>query len=99
MAGPVTLEALRSGRAQIVNLNTTSPDIAANGWVELADPRNMYPAQRILPLIRSGALDQIGIDALNEIFAALTTDELTELNRRIIEDRAAPADLAKEFLG
>ncbi|MGQ0773663.1 MAG: ABC transporter substrate-binding protein [Pseudonocardiales bacterium] len=99
VAGPVALEALRSGRAQVVNLNTTSPDIAANGWVELADPRNMYPAQRILPLVRSGTLNQAGVDALNKVSAALTTEQLTELNRRIIQDRAAPVDLAKEFLG
>ncbi|MGH3931138.1 MAG: ABC transporter substrate-binding protein [Pseudonocardiaceae bacterium] len=99
VGGPVTLEALRSGRAQVVNLNTTSPDIAANGWVELADPRNMYPAQRILPLVRSDALNQAGVDALNEVSTELTTDKLTELNRRIIEDRSNPADLAKEFVG
>ncbi|MGH3839535.1 MAG: ABC transporter substrate-binding protein [Pseudonocardiaceae bacterium] len=98
-AGPVTLEALRSGQAQIVNLFTTSPDIAANRWVELADPKNMYPAQRILPLVRAGALNQAGVDALNTVSAALSTEKLTELNRRIVEERAVPADLAKEFVG
>ncbi|MFN2494947.1 MAG: ABC transporter substrate-binding protein [Pseudonocardiaceae bacterium] len=97
--GPVTLEALASGQAQVVNLFTTSPDVTAHGWVELADPRNMYPAQRILPLVRSGALTQAAVDALNNVSAALTTEKLTELNRRVIEDRAAPADLAKEFVG
>jgi hypothetical protein len=53
-AAPVTLEALRSGQAQVANLFTTSPDIAANRQVELADPKHMYPAQRILPLVRVG---------------------------------------------
>jgi osmoprotectant transport system substrate-binding protein len=96
--GPVTLEALRSGRAQVVNLFTTSPDIAANHWVELADPQHMYPAQRIVPLIRAGSLGQAGIDALNRVSAALTTATLTELNRRITQDQAASADLAKGFV-
>ena len=98
VAGPVTLEALRSGNAQIVNLNTTSPDIAANGWVELADPKNMYPAQRLLPLVRAGTLSQAGVDALNEVSAALTTEILTELNQRMLRERAVPADLAKDFV-
>jgi osmoprotectant transport system substrate-binding protein len=98
VAGPVTLEALRSGNAQIVNLNTTSPDIAANGWVELADPKNMYPAQRLLPLVRVGTLSQAGVDALNEVSAALTTEILTELNQRMLRERAVPADLAKDFV-
>jgi osmoprotectant transport system substrate-binding protein len=96
--GPVTLEALRSGQVQVVNLFTTSPDIAANRWVELADPKHMYPVQRIVPLIRAGSLSQAGIDALNRVSAALTTAKLTELNRRITQDRAVPADLAKDFV-
>lgn len=98
VAGPVTLEALRSGDAEIVNLNTTSPDIAAHGWVELADPKNMYPAQRILPLVRAGTLSQAGVDALNEVSAVLTTEILTELNQRMLQERAVPADLAKDFV-
>jgi osmoprotectant transport system substrate-binding protein len=97
-AGPVTLEALRSGQAQVVNLFTTSPDIAGNGWVELADPKDMYPAQRILPLVRAAVLSPAGIDALNRVSAMLTTEKLTELNRRITQERAVPADLAKEFV-
>lgn len=96
--GPVTLEALRSGEARVVNLFTTSPDIEANGWVELDDPQQMYPAQNILPLVRSGAFPQEGVDALNAVSAELTTETLTELNRRITEERAVPADLAKEFV-
>jgi len=96
--GPVTLEALRSGQAQVVNLFTTSPDIAANHWVELADPQHMYPAQRVVALVRAGLLNQAGIDALNSVSAALTTAKLTELDRRVTQDRAVPADLAKEFV-
>jgi osmoprotectant transport system substrate-binding protein len=97
-AGPVTLEALRSGQSQVVNLFTTSPDIAANGWIELADPKHMYPAQRVVALVRAGALDRASIDALNNVSAALTTVKLTELNRRITQERAVLADLAKDFV-
>jgi osmoprotectant transport system substrate-binding protein len=89
---------LRSGQAQVVNLFTTSPDIAADHWVELADPKHMYPAQRVVPLVRAGALSQAGVDALNHVSAVLTTATLTELNRRITQDRAVPADLAKDFV-
>jgi ABC-type proline/glycine betaine transport system permease subunit len=60
--------------------------------------KHMYPAQRVVPLIRAGSLSQAGIDALNKVSAALTTVNLTELNRRIAQDRAAPADLAKDFV-
>jgi osmoprotectant transport system substrate-binding protein len=96
--GPVTLQALRSGQVQVANLFTTSPEIAANGWVELADPKHMYPAQRIVPLVRAGTLNQAAIDELNAVSAKLTTPTLTELNRRISRDHAAPADIAREFV-
>ncbi|MGH3821683.1 MAG: ABC transporter substrate-binding protein [Pseudonocardiaceae bacterium] len=97
-AGPVTLEALRSGQSQVVNLFTTSPHIAANQWVALADPKHMYPAQRIVALVRAGTLEQASIDALNKVSAALSTAKLTELNWRIIQERAVPADLAEDFV-
>ena len=96
--GPVALEALRSGQAQVVNLFTTSPDIAANHWVELADPQHMYPAQRVVALVRAGVVNQAGIDALSRVSAALTTAKLTELDRRVTQDRAVPADLARDFV-
>lgn len=96
--GPVTLEALRSGQAQVVNLFTTSPDIAANQWIELADPKQMYPAQRVVPLVRAGSLSQAGIDALNKVSAGLTTAKLAEFNRRVTQERAVPAELAKDFV-
>jgi osmoprotectant transport system substrate-binding protein len=97
-AGPVTLEALRSGQLQVADLFTTSPDITTNQWVELADPKHMFPAQRILALVRAGVLNQASIDALNKVSATLTTAKLTELNRRITQERAVPADLAKDFV-
>jgi osmoprotectant transport system substrate-binding protein len=96
--GPVTLEELRTGQSQVVNLFTTSPAIATNRWIELADPRHMYPAQRIVALVRAGALNQTSTDALNKVSTALTTAKLTELNQRITQERAAPADLAKDFV-
>jgi osmoprotectant transport system substrate-binding protein len=58
----------------------------------------MYPAQRLLPLVRAGTLSQAGVDALNEVSAALTTEILTELNQRMLRERAVPADLAKDFV-
>ena len=68
-------------------------------WWRARRPGQMYPAQNIVPLVRSGALDQGGVDALNAVSPALTTERLTELNRRVTEERAVPTDLAKEFVG
>ncbi|SDN45776.1 ABC transporter substrate-binding protein [Allokutzneria albata] len=97
-AGPVTVEALKSGQVQVANLFTTASAISANGFTALEDPKRLYPAQNILPLIRSEALDAKGKAALNKVSAALTTDKLVALNKRIEIDKETVADVAKEFV-
>src|SRR3954454_11648385 len=49
--GPLTIQALKSGRVQAADVFTTDPNIAANGWVILQDPNNLFAAQNVLPLI------------------------------------------------
>lgn len=96
--GPVTVDALKGGTAQVVNLYTTSADIKANNFVELADPKNMYPAQNVVPLFRSDALDDKGKAALNKVSAALTTEKLAELVKRVDVDKETIANVAADFL-
>ncbi|HET6288604.1 MAG TPA: ABC transporter substrate-binding protein [Amycolatopsis sp.] len=96
--GPVTVAALRSGDIQVADLFSTSSSIAANGFVPLVDDKNMFPAQNIVPLAAKGTLSPKEVDALNRVSAALTTDQLTELNVRFSEEKRNPLDVAEEFL-
>lgn len=96
--GPVTVDALKSGKVQVANLFTTSSEIQANGFVELADPKQMYPAQNVLPLIRSDALNAAQKAALNKVSAALTTADLTNLVKRVEVDKENNADVATAWL-
>ncbi|RKT57427.1 ABC transporter substrate-binding protein [Saccharothrix australiensis] len=96
--GPVTVDALKDGSAQVVNLYTTSADIAVNDFVQLADPKNMYPAQNIVPLLRSDAVDAKGKAALNKVSQALTTENLATLVKRVDVDKETIANVAADFL-
>lgn len=96
--GPVTVDALKNGDVQVANLYTTSADIEANGFVQLEDPKTMYPAQNVVPLLRSDALDAKGKEALNKVSAALTTEALTELVKRVDVDKETIANVAADFL-
>jgi len=96
--GPVTVDALKNATVQVVNLYTTSADIKANGFVELADPKNMYPAQNIVPLLRSDAVDDKGKAALNNVSKALTTEKLAELVKKVEVDKDTIANVAAAFL-
>ncbi|PSL58627.1 osmoprotectant transport system substrate-binding protein [Saccharothrix carnea] len=96
--GPITVDALKNGTVQVANLYTTSADIKANDFVELADPKTMYPAQNVVPLLRSDAVDAKGKDALNKVSAALTTEKLADLVKRVDVDKETIANVAADFL-
>lgn len=97
-AGTLTVNALTSGQIQVANLFTTSSSIGENNLVKLDDPKNMYPAQNVVPLVGKGKLNPKQTEAVNKVSRALTTDKLTELDKRLEVDKANPQDLAKEFV-
>ncbi|RCW45340.1 osmoprotectant transport system substrate-binding protein [Halopolyspora algeriensis] len=97
-AGSVTVDALLGGEVQVANLFSTSAAIDRNNLVKLADPKNMFPAQNVVPLVHRGDLNRQQTDALNRVSQALTTTKLAELNKRLMVDKANPADLAKTFV-
>jgi osmoprotectant transport system substrate-binding protein len=96
--GPITVDALKDGTVQVANLYTTSADIKANDFVELDDPKTMYPAQNIVPLLRSDAVDAKGKAALDKVSAALSTEKLAELVKRVDVDKETVANVAADFL-
>jgi osmoprotectant transport system substrate-binding protein len=96
--GPVTVAALKSGDVQVADLFSTSSTIKANGFVALTDDKNMFPAQNIVPLIAKGTLSPAEAAALNRVSAALTTDQLTQLNVEFTEEKRNPLDIAEDFL-
>jgi osmoprotectant transport system substrate-binding protein len=97
--GPLTVAALGDGSIQAADLFTTDPTIADNGWVVLEDPQNNFAAQNVLPLINEAkASDQVR-ETLNAISAALTTDGLIELNRKLADAETNTVEsVAKEWL-
>lgn len=97
-AGTVTVDALTANRIQVANLFTTSSAFQQHDLVKLDDPKDMYPAQNVVPLVHAGELDQHQREVLNEVSGSLTTDQLAELNRKLEVDKANPADLAKSVV-
>ncbi|SFO66379.1 ABC transporter substrate-binding protein [Amycolatopsis rubida] len=96
--GPVTVAALKSGDVQVADLFSTSATIASNGFVPLEDDKHMFPAQNIVPLVSRGTLNDAETAALNRVSAALTTEQLTELNVQYTDEKRNAKDIAGEFL-
>ncbi|NBE54750.1 ABC transporter substrate-binding protein [Streptomyces boluensis] len=96
-SGPLVKGALRKGDVDVANLFTTDTDIKAEGWVVLADPKNLVPGQHVVPLIADRKADSTVRRALAKLGAALTTEQLTELNRQVDKDKKDPEDVARTW--
>jgi osmoprotectant transport system substrate-binding protein len=97
--GPLTINALKNGQVDAADIFTTDPSIKADKFVVLQDPKNLYTAQNVLPLINK-AKATAGVKAvLDGVSAKLTTNDLVQLNTQVISDKKDPAAVAKAWLG
>lgn len=98
VGGPLTVEALRNGDIDVALLFSTSSVIGDEGWVVLEDDKSLQNADNITPVVRTEVLDDAITERLNAISAAITTENITELNGRVEIDGEDPADVAADFL-
>ena len=87
------------GKIQLGEYFTTDSAIADNGFVPLADPQSMILPQNVVPLMRTDVADNPQVSAaLDPVQAALTTEELTALNKQVDVDRMDPNEVAAAWL-
>ena len=98
VGGPLTLGALTSDQIQAGDLFTTDPAIAANEFVVLEDPKNIFAAQNVLPLISSANVTPEVTAALDAVSAKLDTQTLIELNTKVSVDKQDSAQVAQEWV-
>jgi osmoprotectant transport system substrate-binding protein len=96
--GPLTINALKNGQVDAADVFSTDPNIAAEGWVTLEDPKNQFAAQNVLPLINKDKATPTVTAALNAVSKVLTTDNLAEMMKEVTLDKKEPEAVAKEFL-
>ncbi|MEQ6899546.1 ABC transporter substrate-binding protein [Nocardioides sp. YIM 152588] len=96
--GPLTVQALKKGDIDVANIFSTDSNISTAGWVVLEDPKDLFLAENILPLILSEMVTDDVVAALDGVSEALTTDNLTEALARVQVDKDDPATVAKDFL-
>jgi osmoprotectant transport system substrate-binding protein len=97
--GPLTVAALKDGTVQAADLFTTDPQITANGFVVLDDPKSNFAAQNVVPLIHKANATPDVVAALNAVSAKLTTQGLIELNTKLGDPKKPDVTtVAKEWL-
>ncbi|MEU3992706.1 ABC transporter substrate-binding protein [Streptomyces platensis] len=97
-SGPLVKGALKKGDIDVANVFTTDVDTAENGWVLLQDPKQLIPAQHIVPLIAARKADSKVRKALARLGNTLTTAHLTELNRLVDKEKQDPDRVAEAWL-
>ena len=96
--GAVTFEALENGDVDMALLFSTQGIIAEKGWVVLEDDMTLQGSDNLIPLLRSDKIDTDVEETLNAVSAALDTESLTELNRRVDSDKEDTEAVARDFL-
>ena len=92
----LTVEALNGGQIDAGNIFTTDPAIAENNFVILEDPESLFAAQNVVPLISTDRVTPEVEQALNEVSAGLTTENLTDMMVKVGDTE--PAVVAREFV-
>jgi osmoprotectant transport system substrate-binding protein len=96
--GPLTVQALKNGQIQAANLFTTDPNVPANGFVALEDPKSFFAAQNVVPLITKSKVNDTISSTLNAVSAKLDTATLAGLVKEVVIDKKDAEDVATEFL-
>ncbi|MCB0916338.1 MAG: ABC transporter substrate-binding protein [Actinobacteria bacterium] len=96
--GPLTVQALTQGKINVGLVFSSSGSITSNDLVVLTDDKQLQTAENVTPALNSAAASDTVVAALDAVSAALTTEELQQMNQQIEVDRANPRKVAEEFL-
>jgi osmoprotectant transport system substrate-binding protein len=95
--GDVTVEALREGLINVANVYSGDPRIADFALVTLADPKGLFLASNVVPIVASDIADELAV-IIDPISKALTPAGLVALNLLSTKDQMSPADIAAQWL-
>jgi osmoprotectant transport system substrate-binding protein len=96
---PPKISDLDSNKIQVATFFTTDAVIPEKGYVELKDPQSMILPQNVIPLVRSDVADNANaVAALDAVQAALTTDDLVQLDKKVDSEHQDPSQVAGDWL-
>jgi osmoprotectant transport system substrate-binding protein len=96
--GPLSKSALERGDVDVALIFSSDGAIPARGFVVLEDDKKLQNADNVVPIITTRAATDDVRRVLNRVSAALTTEELTQMNKRAELDKEDPSVLAEGWL-
>ncbi|MEV0223325.1 ABC transporter substrate-binding protein [Streptomyces sp. NPDC050704] len=92
------LKLLKEDTVQAANLYTTDPAIIEDKLVVLEDPKNLFSSQNVTPLVYKSAVNDTAKEALNGVSAKLTTEDLLDMMKKLVNDKEDASAVAEEWL-
>ena len=94
----ITFTSLQNGKVQAADVFTTTPQIITDHFVTLQDPKNLFAAQNVTPLVYKKGVNSTIVSTLNAVSAKLTTDALLQMDKALTIDHASYTQVASGFL-
>jgi osmoprotectant transport system substrate-binding protein len=94
--GTVTVTSLKNGTINAGDIFSTDPSFAQDGFVALTDPKNMFAAQNITPIVTTAKLTPTIETTVNAVSAKLTTTILATLDAQV--GTGDPDTVAQQWL-
>jgi osmoprotectant transport system substrate-binding protein len=95
---PQAKQAVTSGKADLVLTGTTDATLDQLGLVLLQDDKGLQQADNLVPVVGKKANTPELKALLDKVSAALTTEDLTQLNAKVDAQRQTPVQVAKDFI-
>jgi osmoprotectant transport system substrate-binding protein len=98
-SGPLTVAALKSGAAEVVELFSTDNIISQDGFVSLKDDKSLEPADHLIAVVANKFNTSAVDKAIESINATLTTSALVQLDASASgATKPSAATIAQGFL-
>ena len=95
--GDTTVEDLLAGTVNIANVYSADPRIQTEKLVTLDDPKGLFLASNVVPLVNADIADSIA-SVINAVQAKLTPEALVAMNVESTVDQQSSADIATKWL-
>ena len=95
--GPLTVKALEDNDIQLAIIYTADPRIKSNDLVTLEDTKGLFLASHVVPLASDDVNDEAA-EVINKVSAAMSPEDLVDMNARSVDEQAPATTIAEEWL-
>jgi osmoprotectant transport system substrate-binding protein len=96
--GPLTKQSLEQGKIDVGLVLSSDGSLNSLDLVVLEDDKKLQTVDNVVPVLNKEAVTEQITEVLNKVSAALTTEDLQELNESVDLNRENPADVADAWL-